>query len=70
VRGWAEIDPTGQYRYLLGREWEPSKGRVVFVMLNPSIADEKQDDPTLRKCVEFAKGGGSGYGSKLFNLWN
>jgi hypothetical protein len=60
VSAWAKKDPTGQYRYLLGREWEPSKGRVVFVMLNPSIADEEQDDPTLRKCVEFAKAWGFG----------
>ncbi|MBW4495035.1 MAG: DUF1643 domain-containing protein [Oscillatoria princeps RMCB-10] len=70
MRKWAEIDPTRQYRYLLGREWEPSTGRVVFVMLNPSIAGEEQDDPNLGKCLEFAKGGGSGYGSKLFNLWD
>jgi hypothetical protein len=39
-------------------------------MLNPSIAGEEQDDPNLGKCLEFAKGGGSGYGSKLFNLWD
>ncbi len=27
----------------------------VFVMLNPSTADGKQDDPTIRRCVAFAK---------------
>ncbi|WP_017715853.1 DUF1643 domain-containing protein [Kamptonema formosum] len=68
MRRWAEKDPTGQYRYLLGREWEPSKGRVVFVMLNPSIADEKQDDPTLRKCITLAQSWG--YGSlEVVNLF-
>lgn len=30
--------------------------RVVFVMLNPSTADEEEDDPTLRVCM--------GYGSR------
>ena len=27
----------------------------VFVMLNPSTADGEQDDPTIRRCVGFAK---------------
>lgn len=27
----------------------------VFVMLNPSTADGEQDDPTIRRCVAFAK---------------
>lgn len=27
----------------------------VFIMLNPSTADADKDDPTIRKCVKFAK---------------
>lgn len=27
----------------------------VFVMLNPSTADGNQDDPTIRRCMNFAK---------------
>lgn len=27
----------------------------VFIMLNPSTADGKEDDPTIRRCVGFAK---------------
>lgn len=27
----------------------------VFVMLNPSTADGDQDDPTIRRCVQFAR---------------
>ena len=30
----------------------------VFIMLNPSTADGAQDDPTIRRCVGFAKAWG------------
>lgn len=30
----------------------------VFVMLNPSTADASEDDPTIRRCVGFAKAWG------------
>lgn len=48
------------YRYLLEREWDSSKPKVLFVMLNPSTADHKQDDPTIRRCIGFAKDLGFG----------
>lgn len=45
------------YRYLLERETGALVGRAVglFVMLNPSTADENHDDPTIRRCVGFAR---------------
>jgi hypothetical protein len=33
---------------------------VQFVGLNPSTADETRDDPTVRRCIEFAKSWGFG----------
>lgn len=33
---------------------------IQFIGLNPSTADEKQDDPTIRKCIGFAKRWGFG----------
>jgi hypothetical protein len=37
-------------------------------MLNPSVADETQNDPTIRRCVEFARSWG--YGSvEIVNLF-
>ena len=31
---------------------------VVFIGLNPSTADATQDDPTIRRCIGFAKAWG------------
>lgn len=56
----ATISECGQYRYTLTREWLAGYGRVVFVMLNPSTADATQDDPTIRRCIGFAKALGAG----------
>ncbi|MBD2303195.1 DUF1643 domain-containing protein [Nostoc sp. FACHB-190] len=56
------------YRYLLVREWDINKPQITFVMLNPSTADAEQDDPTLRKCINFAQSWG--YGSlEVVNLF-
>ena len=30
-------------------------GQVNFICLNPSTADETNDDPTVRRCINFAK---------------
>jgi len=49
-----------KYRYLLEREWDKHKPHVLFIMLNPSVADHKQDDPTIRRCIGFAKDLGFG----------
>lgn len=44
------------YRYVLWRHWrEGHRGRVLFVMLNPSTADESVDDATIRRCRHYAK---------------
>jgi hypothetical protein len=53
-------EPTPVYRYRLWRIWDEKKPRCLFVMLNPSTADGKQDDPTIRKCVGFADRWGFG----------
>lgn len=49
-----------QHRYTLWREWCPADGSIqkpyaMFIGLNPSTADEVQDDPTIRRCIGFAK---------------
>jgi hypothetical protein len=49
------FDRTGKYRYFLSRRWASKGKHVCFVLLNPSTADAFQDDPTIRRCVGFAK---------------
>jgi hypothetical protein len=64
----ATLDPTGRYRYHLWRSWDTDLPRAVFVGLNPSTADAERDDPTLRRCVAFARSWGCG-GLDVVNLF-
>lgn len=55
----AIISPCSNYRYALWRRWSHGP-QVLFVMLNPSTADATADDPTIRRCIGFAKAWGFG----------
>lgn len=68
MRKSAEISPCGKYRYHLRREWDLDLPRVAFIMLNPSTADANDDDPTIRRCIGFAKAWGYG-GLDVVNLY-
>lgn len=63
----AIFDSTGQYRYQLWRSWN-SEPIVGFVMLNPNQADAVSDDPTIRRCIGFAKAWEFG-GIEVVNLF-
>jgi hypothetical protein len=58
----AIISPCGHYRYALWRKWGVG-GTCNFIGLNPSTADATLDDPTIRRCIGFAKAWG--YGSLM-----
>lgn len=58
--GTAEFSPCEKYRYTLSRTWNESKGTVVFCGLNPSTATHDKDDPTIARCINFAKSWGFG----------
>jgi hypothetical protein len=51
----AEFSTCGRYRYSLTRIWNPNRPHVVFIGLNPSTADGTTDDPTIRRCLQFAR---------------
>ena len=50
-----------RYRYLLTRQVGFGDKRVTFLMLNPSTADEERNDPTIRRCINFANAWGFGW---------
>lgn len=53
----AVISSCGRYRYALSRQTGllNAGGTVLFIMLNPSTADAETDDPTIRRCLGFAR---------------
>lgn len=53
----AIISDCGKYRYVLRRDPDllAEKTPALFVMLNPSTADAREDDNTIRRCKGFAK---------------
>ena len=57
----AVFSECGKYRYRIFRTWDISKNGVLFILLNPSTADENKDDPTVRRCMGFAYKWGYGW---------
>jgi hypothetical protein len=63
----AELSPCGVWRWRLTRIWSTTPA-LTIVMLNPSLADARRDDPTLRRCLGFAAREGFG-GLVVVNLF-
>lgn len=55
-----EFSPDRRFRYFLFRQWNADLGRCMFVMLNPSTADEIKNDPTVERCQRRAAAMGFG----------
>ena len=64
----AVLSDCRTYRYALWRTWDTNKSYAIFVGLNPSTADETEDDPTIKRCIQFAKDWGYG-GLCMTNLF-
>jgi hypothetical protein len=56
----AVISDCGVYRYRLWRYWDQDRPRCNFLMLNPSTANEVDNDPTVSKCIRYARSWGYG----------
>ena len=64
----ANLSRCGAYRFTLIRTWSSEGGHVCFIGLNPSTADHRQDDPTVRRWTHFARSWGYG-GFTAVNLY-
>ncbi|XHC26180.1 DUF1643 domain-containing protein [Phycisphaerales bacterium ac7] len=60
ARSRASFSRCRRYRYSLVRRWDDELARVCFCMLNPSTADEQQNDPTVRRAIGYALDRGFG----------
>ena len=56
----AEFSDCKTYRYKLWRTWDKNKKPVMFLMLNPSVADDVKNDPTVERCERRARLTGAG----------
>jgi hypothetical protein len=63
----AIFSPCKQYRYNLWRIWGDASP-AVFIMLNPSTADETKNDPTVERCERRARMMGFG-GLRVANIF-
>lgn len=64
----AVFNATRTHRYSLMRAWDDTGASILWVMLNPSTADENKLDPTLRRCRNFSRewGYGSFYVANIY----
>lgn len=61
VQRAARLSEDRVYRYWLSRSWatpDELRRTAIFVMLNPSVADDGKDDTTIGRCVGFARAWG------------
>tara|TARA_B100001029_G_scaffold24619_1_gene17226 strand:+ start:2889 stop:3341 length:453 start_codon:yes stop_codon:yes gene_type:complete len=64
----AILSKNRKHRYLLSRIWDLNNENILFIMLNPSSADEDIDDATTTKVIRFSKKWGYG-GLHICNLY-
>lgn len=64
----AVFSPCDRYRYRLWRYWDRAKKPLCFLMLNPSTADDLENDPTVERCQRRAMMMGFG-GLEVVNIF-
>ena len=65
----AKFSKDQKHRYTLERSWDFERPKVLYIMLNPSLANIDKDDPTIRRLISFTKqlGYGGFYVGNLFS---
>jgi hypothetical protein len=64
----ADFSDCRKYRYTLWRTWSSDKPKIMFLGLNPSTADEVKNDPTVTRCINYARKWGYG-GMYMMNIF-
>ena len=54
----ARFSPCRTWRYTLHRVWGEGQGLLMVIGLNPSTADEVKNDPTVTRCINYARAWG------------
>ncbi|HYE53690.1 MAG TPA: DUF1643 domain-containing protein [Chitinophagaceae bacterium] len=67
-RSNAVFSECRKYRYALWRIWDETKPIVMFIGLNPSTANETENDPTIKRVKAIAESNGFG-GFCMMNCW-
>ena len=52
------------------RTWDAARSRLLWVLLNPSTADERAEEPTLRRCASSSAGFSHAWGFSGVELVN
>jgi hypothetical protein len=60
LQGTAVLSDCGRYRFRLTRDLGDEPKTCCFIMLNPSTADHAVNDPTIVRCMGYAKAWGCG----------
>ena len=50
----ASFSKNKLHRFSLFRIWDCELPKVLFIMFNPSEANQKKDDPTIRRVIDFS----------------
>jgi hypothetical protein len=64
----ARFSDCGKYRYYLSRIWDEQLPHAMVIGLNPSTANEQDDDPTIRALITMLRDYGYG-GFYMLNLF-
>src|SRR5690625_5927492 len=64
----AKFSPCPNDRYALCRVWDDAQPYAAIIGLNPSVADEVKNSPTINRCISFARSWGYG-GVCVVNLF-
>lgn len=68
IEAGAEFSPDERYRYRLWRRWGEFAPKLYVIGLNSSTADAAKNDPTVTRCIGYAKRWGFD-GLEMLNLF-